>query len=148
MPWRRQCLAVCNRSRRGVADFRIHYNHPVTNFSSLARLVVAKTARLESFSQRPAAAQTLSCASLASCFTGGCHMAFEFSDDTKSKIYARQQGVCAHCGERGIANYHHVVPRQSGDPNNMMHGWVSTDVNGVGLCVFDHKAVHIGDDAE
>lgn len=75
-------------------------------------------------------------------------MAFEFSDDTKRQIFQRQNGVCAHCGERGIANYHHVVPRQSGDPNNMSHGWLSTEINGVGLCSFDHQAVHIGDDAE
>ena len=75
-------------------------------------------------------------------------MAFEFSDNTKRQIYQRQNGVCAHCGERGIANYHHIVPRQSGDPTNMAHGWISTEINGVGLCSFDHKAVHIGDDAE
>lgn len=75
-------------------------------------------------------------------------MAFEFSDDTKRAIYLRQQGVCAHCGNRVINQYHHVVPRQSGDPNNMTHGWLASEINGVGLCDFDHKGVHIGDDAE
>ena len=75
-------------------------------------------------------------------------MAFEFNDETKRKIFQRQSGLCAHCGNRGIANYHHVVPRQSGDPNNMLHGWLSTETNGVGLCAFDHQAVHIGDDAQ
>jgi hypothetical protein len=75
-------------------------------------------------------------------------MAFEFSDVTKQQIYQRQNGACAYCGERGIAAYHHVVPRQSGDPNNASHGWLSTEINGVGLCGFDHQAVHIGDDAE
>jgi hypothetical protein len=75
-------------------------------------------------------------------------MAFEFSAVTKLRIFNRQSGVCALCGERGIANYQHIVPRQSGDPTDMMHGWLASDINGVGLCSFDHNAVHIGDDAE
>lgn len=75
-------------------------------------------------------------------------MAFEFSDTTKARIFQRQGGVCAHCGNPGIADYHHIVPRQSGDPTNMSHGWLATEKNGVGLCSFDHKAVHIGDDPQ
>jgi hypothetical protein len=75
-------------------------------------------------------------------------MAFEFSETTKQSIYNRQNGVCAHCGKPGIANYHHIVPRQSGDPTNMSHGWLAGETNGVGLCSFDHAAMHIGDNPE
>lgn len=75
-------------------------------------------------------------------------MAFEFDDATKYAIRLRQQSLCALCGKPGIAQYHHIVPRQSGDVGNAQHAWLATAINGVGLCAFDHQAVHIGADAE
>jgi 5-methylcytosine-specific restriction endonuclease McrA len=71
--------------------------------------------------------------------------AFEFSELVKNQAFFRQWNRCAHCGHSLINTFdhaHHVVPNQSGNPNNANHEWLKTVDNCVILCEPCHERVH------
>jgi hypothetical protein len=72
---------------------------------------------------------------------------FSFRNPTTREARLRQCGRCALCGDSldDLEEHaHHVVPNQSGDPQNATHGWILTTVNCVVLCHVCHEAVHAG----
>ena len=71
--------------------------------------------------------------------------AFAFTDKTRKAAFARQQMVCACCGDylgNLYDNAHHVVPNQVGRANDAGHAWLREVDNCVILCDSCHFRVH------
>lgn len=70
---------------------------------------------------------------------------FDFTTSVRNAAFSRQWNRCAHCGEPLTSqedHAHHVIPNQSGDPDNEAHAFLRTVDNCVVLCATCHYAVH------
>ena len=75
----------------------------------------------------------------------GSNRPFDFSDAVREQARLRQFGLCAVCGMSLNDQWeeaHHVVPNQTGDPDNANHAWLRTVINCVALCDTCHDQVH------
>jgi 5-methylcytosine-specific restriction endonuclease McrA len=64
-----------------------------------------------------------------------------FDSRDKRTGEASSTGVCARCGECLDDEWeeaHHVVPNQSGDPDDASHSWLRSPDNCVVLCYLCH----------
>lgn len=71
--------------------------------------------------------------------------AFDFNSAVKQQARYRQFGLCACCGESLedlVEHAHHVVPNQSGNPNDPAHSWLDSVDNCVVICDMCHTRVH------
>jgi hypothetical protein len=72
---------------------------------------------------------------------------YDFTRGVQDAARLRQSGKCAVCG-RNLDDLeehaHHVVPNQSGNPNDPNHDWLRTVENCVIICDVCHGVVHGG----
>jgi hypothetical protein len=70
---------------------------------------------------------------------------FDFGRDAIFAARVRQKGLCAVCGFRlrdSVEHAHHVIPNQSGDPEDSDDDWLRRTENCVYLCSICHSRVH------
>ena len=70
---------------------------------------------------------------------------YDFRRDTMFAARRRQKGVCALCGYKlddSEEHAHHVVPNQSGDPDDSDDDWLRSSQNCVYVCSMCHGRVH------
>lgn len=70
---------------------------------------------------------------------------FDFPKHVRDDAFQRQDSLCAHCGESLVDlwdNAHHVMPNQTGRPNDPRDQWLREVDNCVVLCELCHERVH------
>lgn len=70
---------------------------------------------------------------------------FDFRRDVSFAARMRQNGLCALCGtglDDSEEHAHHVVPNQSGNPDDPEDEWLRSTENCVYVCSMCHARVH------